>query len=157
MNRTTETSQNPTPKAYYVRSNAVPTTRVAIIAKIAVKAGITKAQAEAAYDTLLAIAYAGAKKTGGITLPGLFKLSIGKRAACTGVNPKTKEKITIPAAPVVKIKVLKVLNDSVITKRKSRNEQRQLHGEGGEGGVSCDATSIIHPTNQGEPTWESPH
>ena len=92
----------------------VPTTKGAIIAEIAAKAGITKAQAEAAYGTLLAIAYAGAKLPAGITLPGLAKLSIGKRAARTGVNPKTKEKIKIPAAKIVKVKALKALKDGVL-------------------------------------------
>ena len=92
----------------------VPTTKGAILAEIATKAGITKAQAEAAYGTLLAIAYAGAKRPAGITLPGLAKLSIGKRAARTGVNPKTKEKIKIPAAKIVKVKALKALKDGVL-------------------------------------------
>ena len=92
----------------------VPTTKGAIIAEIAAKAGITKAQADAAYATLLAIAYAGAKLPAGITLPGLAKLSVGKRAARTGVNPKTKEKIKIPAAKIVKVKALKALKDGVL-------------------------------------------
>jgi len=92
----------------------VPTTKAAILAEIAAKAGITKAQAEAAYATLLAIAYAGAKLPAGLTLPGLVKLSIGKRAARTGVNPKTKEKIKIPAAKIVKVKALKALKDGVL-------------------------------------------
>ena len=92
----------------------VPTTKGAILAEIATKAGITKAQAEAAYGTLLAIAYAGAKQPAGITLPGLAKLSVGKRAARTGVNPKTKEKIKIPAAKIVKVKALKALKDGVL-------------------------------------------
>ncbi len=131
MARTTITSQKPAPKAYYARPSAATMTRDAILTKIAVEANITKAQAESAYDTLLAIAYAGAKQPAGITLPGLFKLFVGKRAACTGVNPKPKEKIMIPAAKVVKIKVLKVLNDSVITKRKSGSEQQRRHGQCG--------------------------
>ena len=92
----------------------VPTTKAAILAEIAAKAGITKAQAEAAYETLLAIAYAGAKQAAGITLPGLAKISVGKRAARTGVNPKTKEKIKIPAAKVIKIKALKALKDGAL-------------------------------------------
>ena len=92
----------------------VPTTKGGIIAELAAKAGITKAQAEAAYGTLLAIAYAGAKLPAGITLPGLAKISIGKRAARVGVNPKTKEKIKIPAAKIVKVKALKALKDGVL-------------------------------------------
>ncbi len=102
------------PAAKKAAKVVVPTTKGAILAEIATKAGITKAQAEAAYDTLLAIAYAGAKQPAGITLPGLAKLSVGKRAARMGVNPKTKEKIKIPAAKIVKVKALKALKDGVL-------------------------------------------
>ena len=130
MTRATNTSPKSAPHAYR-RSSAVPTTRVAILAKIALKAGITMGQAEAAYNALLAIAYAGVKKAGGITLPGLFKLYIGKRSARVARNPRTGAKIKVPAAKVVKAKVLKVLNNSVIRKRKSGGEQPRRHGEGG--------------------------
>ena len=104
------------PAAKKAAKVVVPTTKGAILAEIATKAGITKAQAEAAYDTLLSIAYAGAKLPAGITLPGLAKLSIGKRAARTGRNPATGAEIKIPAAKVVKFKVLKALKDGVLGK-----------------------------------------
>ena len=112
--KTSPTNTSPTfaPHAYR-RPNTFPVTRADILAKIAVKAGITTVQAEAAYDTLLAIAYAGAKQAGGITLPGLFKLSIGKRAARVARNPATGATIRIPAAKVVKIKVLQFFKDAV--------------------------------------------
>lgn len=113
-----QAAAKPAPHAYR-RPSFFPVTRDAILAKIAVKAGITLAQAEAAYNTLLTIVYAGAKQAGGITLPGLFKLYIGKRAARVARNPRTGATIMIPSAKVVKAKVLKVLNDSVISKRKS--------------------------------------
>ncbi len=104
----------PAPKKAPAKAK-VPTTKGDILAEIAAKAGITKAQAEAAYKTLLDIAYAGAKLPAGITLPGLAKLSVGKRAARMGVNPKNpKEKIKIPAAKVVKVKALKALKDGVL-------------------------------------------
>lgn len=90
---------------------AVPTTKAAILDQIKDKAGISKAQAAAAYDAIVAIAYAGAKLPAGITLPGICKISIGKRAARTGINPLTKAKIKIPAAKVIKIKALKALKD----------------------------------------------
>lgn len=98
------------------KAAAAPMTKAAILAEIAAKAGITKVQAEAAYATLLAIAYAGAKKADGITLPGLGKISVGKRAARTGRNPATGAEIKIPAAKVVKFKVLKALKDGVLGK-----------------------------------------
>ena len=102
------------PAAKKAPAKAAPMTKAAILAEIAAKAGITKAQAEAAYATLLA--YAGAKKADGITLPGLGKISVGKRAARTGRNPATGAEIKIPAAKVVKFKVLKALKDGVLGK-----------------------------------------
>lgn len=58
------------------------------------KAGeITKKQASAIYDTLLSIAYAGAKDPKGIMLPGLGKLIKVKRPARKGRNPATGEAI----------------------------------------------------------------
>lgn len=89
----------------------VPTTKAAILDQIKDKAGISKAQAAAAYEEIVKIAYAGAKLPAGITLPGLCKISVGKRAARTGHNPKTGAAIKIPAAKVIKIKALKALKD----------------------------------------------
>ena len=104
----------PAKKAPAKAKIVVPTTKAAILAEIATKAGITKAQAEAAYATLLAIAYAGAKLPAGITLPGLVKLSIGKRAARVARNPQNGAEIKIPAAKVVKAKILKALKDGAL-------------------------------------------
>ena len=84
------------PAAKKAAKVVVPTTKGAILAEIATKAGITKAQAEAAYDTLLAIAYAGAKQPAGITLPGLAKLSVGKRAARMASTPRPRKKSRVP-------------------------------------------------------------
>lgn len=112
-----EAAAKPAPHAYR-RPNAFPVTRADILAKIAVKAGITLPQAEAAYDTLLKIAYAGAKQASGIILPGLVRLSIGKRAARVARNPITGAPVRIPAAKVIKVIPLKALRDSVHSKQK---------------------------------------
>ena len=104
----------PAKKAPAKAKVVVPTTKAAILAEIAAKAGITKKQAEDAYATLIAIAYAGAKLPAGITLPGLVKLSIGKRAARVARNPQTGAEIKVPAAKVVKAKVLKALKDGAL-------------------------------------------
>lgn len=109
MTKTKKTSKKPAPKAS-CESITVP----ALIAEIADKAKITKTQAKAAYNALLAIVYAGVKQTGGVTLPGLVMFRIGTRAARIGHNPSTGEKFRIPAHKVVKTHALKVFNDSVI-------------------------------------------
>jgi DNA-binding protein HU-beta len=44
-------------------------------------------------------------------LPGFGKLLKQKRKARTGINPKTQERIKIPAKTVVKFRVAKAAND----------------------------------------------
>src|SRR6516164_4794260 len=48
-------------------------------------------------DTLSALAYKTTKKTGEFVLPGFGKLVKQKRKARTGFNPKTQQKIRMPA------------------------------------------------------------
>lgn len=48
-----------------------------------------------------------------VTLPGIGKLAVSKRAARPGRNPKTGEGIEIPAARVPKFKAAKALREAV--------------------------------------------
>ena len=52
-------------------------------------------------NTLSDIAYKETKKSGEFVLPGFGKLVKQKRKARTGFNPKTQQKIKIPAKTVV--------------------------------------------------------
>jgi DNA-binding protein HU-beta len=54
-------------------------------------------------DTLSNLAYKAIKKNGEFVLPGFGKLLKQKRKARTGVNPRTQQKIKIPAKTVVQI------------------------------------------------------
>src|SRR6202022_4166614 len=65
-------------------------------------------------DTLSAIAYKDTKKNGEFVVPGFGKLVKQKRKARTGFNPKTQQKIKIPAKTVVKFRVAKVAKDAVL-------------------------------------------
>src|SRR5277367_884922 len=56
-------------------------------------------------DTLGALAYKEIKKNGEFVLPGFGKLVKQKRKARTGFNPKTQQKINIPAKTVCKFRV----------------------------------------------------
>ena len=67
----------------------VPATKSEIMAALAEAAGISKKQAVAAYEKLLAIAYEGAKGPKGIMLPGLGKVLKAKSKARMGRNPAT--------------------------------------------------------------------
>jgi DNA-binding protein HU-beta len=58
-------------------------------------------------ETLGNLAYKETKKTGEFVVPGFGKLVKQKRKARTGFNPKTQQKIKIPARTVVKFRVAK--------------------------------------------------
>ena len=67
-------------------------------------------------ETLSALAYKEIKKNGEFVLPG--KLVKQKRKARTGFNPKTQQKIKIPAKTVVKFRVAKAAKDAVLGAKK---------------------------------------
>src|SRR5882757_6076053 len=69
-------------------------------------------------ETLSALAYKEIKKNGEFVLPGFGKLVKQKRKARAGFNPKTQQKIKIPAKTVVKFRVAKAAKDGVLGVRK---------------------------------------
>jgi DNA-binding protein HU-beta len=69
-------------------------------------------------DTLGTLAYKEIKKNGEFVLPGFGKLVKQKRKARTGFNPKTQQKIKIPAKTVVKFRVAKAAKDGVLGVKK---------------------------------------
>ena len=69
-------------------------------------------------ETLSALAYKEIKKNGEFVLPGFGKLVKQKRKARTGFNPKTQQKIKIPAKTVVKFRVAKAAKDAVLGVKK---------------------------------------
>jgi DNA-binding protein HU-beta len=80
---------------------------------MAEKAGLSKTDAEKALkaftDAITDALKAGEK----VALVGFGTFSVGERAARTGQNPQTGEKIDIPAAKSPKFKAGKALKDSV--------------------------------------------
>ena len=84
-----------------------------LINKIAQDTNLTKAQAGDALNSVLG-SIGGALKSGDkVTLIGFGTFSVSKRAARTGLNPQTKQKIEIAAKSSVKFKAGKELSDSV--------------------------------------------
>ena len=71
---------------------------------IAAKAGLTKADATRALDTALEGITTGLKKEGKVALVGFGTFSAKERAGREGINPLTKEKITIPSKTVASFK-----------------------------------------------------
>lgn len=75
-----------------------------LINEIAAKAGCNKTVAKATLEaTLNAIAEA-LKKEDKVALIGFGTFSVVEKEARTGINPRTKEKIEIPARKVIKFK-----------------------------------------------------
>ena len=91
---------------------AKPKTKSEIIAGVADAAGITKKEAKAAIDGLVAMAYKGAKD--GFTIPGLGKIVKVRRKARMGRNPATGEAIKIPAKTVLKFRIAKAAKDAIL-------------------------------------------
>jgi DNA-binding protein HU-beta len=67
---------------------------------------------------LCILAYKEIRKNGEFVLPGFGKLMKQKRKARSGFNPKTQQKIKIPAKTVVKFRVAKAAEDAVLGVRK---------------------------------------
>ena len=78
----------------------------------------TKRTAGVFLDTLSTLAHKAVKKNGEFVLPGFGKLVKQKRKARTGFNPKTQQKIKIPAKTVVKFRVAKAAKDAVLGVKK---------------------------------------
>lgn len=88
-------------------------TKAELIAAIAVKAGLNKADAERALNAILAAVQDELTHEGKVTLTGFGTLAVEKRQERTGRNPRTGEKLRIPAARVVKFRAGKTLKKTV--------------------------------------------
>ena len=84
-----------------------------LIEAIAKGASLSKKDAGAALDTTLTTIQKTLKKGDKVTLIGFGTFSITKRAARTGINPRTGDKIKIKAKKVVKFKAGAALSKAV--------------------------------------------
>lgn len=91
---------------------AKPKTKTQIVAELAEVGDVTKKQAAAILESLVAQAYKGAKD--GFTIPGLGKLVVVERKARMGRNPATGETIKIPAKKVLKFRIAKAAKDAIL-------------------------------------------
>ncbi|MDR2904343.1 MAG: HU family DNA-binding protein [Helicobacteraceae bacterium] len=88
-------------------------TKPEFIAEVAKKADLSKADAESALNATLETIIATLKKGNSVQFVGFGAFEVRHRAARTGINPKTKKEIKIPAKKAVAFKVGKKLKDSV--------------------------------------------
>jgi len=84
-----------------------------LVVKIAEEAGISKAAADRALDSLLGNLSKALKKGDRVSLVGFGTFSVSKRSARMGRNPQTGEAIKIKAAKVPKFSAGKTLKDAV--------------------------------------------
>lgn len=84
-----------------------------LIAKIAEGAGLSKVDAKKALDAAVEATVAALKAGEKVQIPGIITLAVEKREERKGINPATKQIITIPAKKVVKVKAGSELAASV--------------------------------------------
>lgn len=88
-------------------------TKAELIDKIASGAGLSKADASRALDTMLDAIKSTLKKGQKVTLVGFGTFSVSKRKARKGRNPKTGQAINIPARKTPKFSAGKALKDAI--------------------------------------------
>lgn len=75
-----------------------------LINAVAEKSGLTKVDAKAAVEAVVATVTEALAKGDKIALVGFGTLSVAEKGERTGINPRTKETIKIAARKVVKFK-----------------------------------------------------
>ncbi|HUP45855.1 MAG TPA: HU family DNA-binding protein [Thermoanaerobaculia bacterium] len=88
-----------------------------VINAIAEEAGISKKEASAAFDAFVGYIADSCQRGERCAIPGLGSFTVSQRKAREGRNPRTNEKIAIPASKNVRFKAGKDLRDSLNTKR----------------------------------------
>lgn len=100
------------------KAKAAPMTKAKLVAHLADKFELSRKMAADLINEFADLAVTETKKRGQFVIPGIGKLVKAQRKARAGVNPKTKEKIQIPAKTVVKFRVAKACKDAVSPSKK---------------------------------------
>ena len=88
-------------------------TKAELVTAIAEKSGLTKKDSEKALAALIDTVSDTLAKGDSIQLVGFGTFEVRERAARTGINPRSKEKIEIPATKVPAFKAGRALKDAV--------------------------------------------
>ncbi|GGK05656.1 MULTISPECIES: HU family DNA-binding protein [Parabacteroides] len=83
------------------------------ITSVAEKSGLSKTDAKKAVDAFIETVSDEMKAGGKVSLLGFGSFSISERGERKGVNPATKQTITIPARKAIKFKAGAELNEKV--------------------------------------------
>ena len=84
-----------------------------LVAEVSETAGLSKADAAKAVDSMLDVITSSLRKGDEVRLVGFGTFAVAKRAASEGRNPRTGEKINIPASKRPKFSAGKALKDAV--------------------------------------------
>ena len=84
-----------------------------LISTIATNTDLTKKDAEKALKAFIDVVGDELSKGGKVQLAGFGTFEVVERAAREGINPRTKEAITIPASKAPKFKPMKSLKEKV--------------------------------------------
>ena len=77
-------------------------TKADFVDRLAAKSGLTKKDAAGVVDAFVGVVTEALKKGEEVQFTGFGKFYVQKRQARQGINPQTKQKITIPATKVPK-------------------------------------------------------
>lgn len=91
-----------------------------VISAVAEQAGISKKEATAAYDAFIGYITDTCTRGERCAMPGLGSFAVSQRKAREGRNPRTKEKINIPASRNIRFKAGKDLRDALNTRKTSK-------------------------------------
>ena len=80
---------------------------------VAAKSGLSKREAGSAVDAMLNSITDALKRGNDVTFTGFGKFSVAHRAARTGVNPRTGERLAIAASKVPKFSAGSALKQAV--------------------------------------------
>jgi DNA-binding protein HU-beta len=95
-----------------------------VITAIADQAGISKKEATAAFDAFVGYISDSCQRGERCSIPGLGSFNVSHRKAREGRNPRTKEKIQIPASKNVRFKAGKDLRDALNVPKKGAKGRR---------------------------------
>lgn len=96
-----------------------------LVNAIAEEAGLSKKDAEAAVKAFVEVVSDELQNKGKVQLIGFGTFETAERAARTGKNPQTGEKLKIKAATVPKFKAGKALKDKVNTKPSKKKAKKK--------------------------------
>ncbi len=84
-----------------------------LIERIANKTGSSKSDAQKFFDEFLDTVTGSLKNGEDVQITGFGKFYVQKRESREGINPQTKQKMTIPASKVPKFTAGNALKDSI--------------------------------------------